>query len=190
MAEDEAFRDWIRRVRAGDQQAAAELVRQYEGEVRRLVRLQLGPRLRRAVDSVDICQSVLGNFFVRAAAGQFDLNEPAQLLKLLATMARNRVLDHARRTANRTVTGGKTLAAAPWRGESPSQALSFKELLEKVRALLSDEERFLAEQRAQGRGWSDIAAECGGTPEALRKKFARALDRAARAVGLEGAGPG
>ena len=58
-------------------------------------------RLRRVLDSVDVCQSVLANFFVRVAAGQFDLDQPEQLLRLLATMARNRILDHVKVTLPR-----------------------------------------------------------------------------------------
>ena len=33
-------------------------------------------RLRRVLDSTDICQSVLASFFVRAALGQYDLDTP------------------------------------------------------------------------------------------------------------------
>ena len=52
--------------------------------VRFEARLRLtDPRLRRQYDSLDICQSVLASFFVRAAAGQYDLDRPEQLLKLL-----------------------------------------------------------------------------------------------------------
>ena len=51
---------------------------------------------------MDICQSILANFFVRASAGEFDIETPEQLQKLLATMIRNKVTDHARReTAER-----------------------------------------------------------------------------------------
>src|SRR5438270_2531785 len=97
MAEQNAFAGLIRRVRAGDELAAAELVRRYEPHIRRAIRMQLrDPRLRRALDSVDICQSILANFFVRAASGQFELNTPEQLLKLLITMARNKLATHAR----------------------------------------------------------------------------------------------
>lgn len=43
--------------------------------------------------------------------------------------------------------------------------------------------------RQQGLEWAAIAAELGGSPEALRKHFTRALDRVARRLGLErGAG--
>ena len=33
---------------------------------------------------MDICQSVMASFFVRAALGQYQLNTPEQLLNLLA----------------------------------------------------------------------------------------------------------
>src|SRR5437870_1877835 len=98
MSEEAAFRDLIHRVRAGEQEAAAELVRQYEPEIRRAIRLRLtDPRLNRVLDSMDICQSVMANFFVRVHAGQFELDKPEQLLRLLVTMARNRLFDQARR---------------------------------------------------------------------------------------------
>ena len=47
------------------------------------------------MDSTDVCQSVLGNFFGRATSGQFELKDPKQLVALLVTMARNRITNHA-----------------------------------------------------------------------------------------------
>ena len=80
---------------AVDEEAAGQLVRSYEPHVRRVIRLRLtDARLRRQMDTVDICQSVLGDFFVRAALGQFELDSPESLIKLLAAMARNRILNH------------------------------------------------------------------------------------------------
>src|SRR4029079_15059120 len=87
-----SFELLIRRVRDGDQQAAAELVRRYEPAIRRAARVRLmDTRLNRLLDSMDICQSVMASFFVRTALGQFQLETPDQLLKLLATMARNKL---------------------------------------------------------------------------------------------------
>ena len=87
MSEDTAFVDLIRRVRVGDEQASAELVLRYEPAIRIAVRVRLNdPRLRRLFDSMDICQSVLGGFFV-ARPGAIRLDTPDQLLKLLVTMA-------------------------------------------------------------------------------------------------------
>ena len=184
-----SFQELIRRVRAGDDEAAAELVRQYEPEIRREVRVRLtDPGLRRVIDSMDICQSVLGNFFARAALGQFELDEPRQLLKLLVTMARNRLTDwarqqHAERRDQRREqsldgaleNGLEPLASDP----SPSQVVAGKELLEQVRGRLSGDERRIAELRAAGSDWSEIAKEMGESPDALRKRLSRALDRVA-----------
>src|SRR3954466_778564 len=98
MAENAAFDKLIQQVRGGDEAAAEELVRQYEPAIRRAVRVRLvNPGWRRVVDSVDICQSVMGSFFVRAALGQYDLNSPEQLAGLLVRLARNKVTDLARR---------------------------------------------------------------------------------------------
>ena len=48
-------------VRAGDEQAVAELVRRYEPYLRQGVRVRLNdPCLRRVFDSLDACQLVVG----------------------------------------------------------------------------------------------------------------------------------
>src|SRR5262245_39077124 len=193
MFDEQSFRELLQRVRSGDSQAAAELVREYEPEIRRAVRLRLSENhLRRVLDSMDICQSVLANFFVRASAGQFDLERPEQLLALLVTMAHNRLLDHARRysTARRDQQRAvsnqeEQLAAIADPAATPSQILSERELAEAVRRQLTEEERYLAEQRAQGRDWADLARELGNQPDAIRKKLGRAIDRAVKTLGLE-----
>ena len=54
--DDAAFSDFLRRIRAGDEEAGAELVRRYESVIRLEVRMRLGDsRLR--FGSHDICQS-------------------------------------------------------------------------------------------------------------------------------------
>jgi RNA polymerase sigma factor (sigma-70 family) len=190
MSEAPSFPDLIRRVRAGDEAAAAELVRHYEPSVRRVVRFRLDPRLRRLYDSLDICQIVLGQFFVHAAMGQFELETPEQLVKLLAVMARNQVHKEGRRQRaarrdHRRDTPGDLAAEAAAAGASPSQEVAARDLLQEVRRRLSSEERRLVELRDAGRDWAAIAAEVGGNPEALRKKLARALSRALRGLGLD-----
>ena len=192
MAGDDSFPTLLRRVRAGDEDAAAEIVRRYEPALRRLVRMRLtDPRLTRLLDSMDVCQSVMANFFVRMAAGQFELETPEQLVKLLSVMARNRLLDHVakqtadRRDLRRRTEGEDALDDVVAVQPTPSQVATAKDLLERVRASMTDEERYLADQRALGRDWADIASEIGGSAEALRKRLARAADRAARALGLD-----
>jgi RNA polymerase sigma-70 factor (ECF subfamily) len=192
MAEDSPFQKLICRVRAGDQEAAAQLVREYEPAIRRAARVwSVDPRLRRVFDSMDICQSVFASFFVRTALGQYELDRPEQLLKLLVNMSRKKLADHARtegaarRDYRRAKAGGdrhKNLAAA---GESPSQEVAGAELLKEFRKRLSEDERQLAEQRSLGLDWSEIAAGRGASPEALRKQLARAVDRVASELGMD-----
>jgi RNA polymerase sigma-70 factor (ECF subfamily) len=174
----------IRRVRAGDEQAAAELVRDYEEAIRLVVRLRLtDPALRRLLDSMDICQSVLGEFFVRATRGQFELEEPKQLVRLLTTMARNKITNYAlqqqaaRRDCRRLAKAPADEGQWPASGPSPSQEVIHQELLREFRSRLSEEERRLADLHAEGRPWAEIAAEVGGTPDGVRVRLARAIDR-------------
>jgi RNA polymerase sigma-70 factor (ECF subfamily) len=192
MSEGESFADLIRQVRQGDARAAERLVRRYEPAVRRVVQLRLQhSSLRRHIDSVDVCQSVLASFFCRAALGQYDLSGPEQLVKLLTAMARNKFANQARKrqglpadpVPGRAATGGLEEAAAD--EPSPSRLAAGRDLLAAVRARLREDERVLADFRARGLEWPEIAAELGGTPDALRKKLTRALDRVARVVGLE-----
>src|SRR5215475_10206838 len=97
MSETAPFADFLRRIRSGDARAAEELVRRYESAIRVAVRTRLtDPALKRRFDSLDVCQSVLASFFVRAAAGQYDLGEPAQLVALLVRMAQNKLAGQAR----------------------------------------------------------------------------------------------
>ena len=195
MSEDSAFRQLMSRVRAGDQEAAAELVRRYEPAIRREVRVRLTDgRMRQVLDSVDICQSVLGNFFARVALGQFEIEEPRQLLRLLVTMARNRVIYWARkyhapqrdRRRERSLEWAIEKQLEPASPEaSPSEMVAGQELLAVFRSRLSEQEREIADERASGNDWATIAANRGSTPEAVRKRMARAFDRVARELGLE-----
>src|SRR5947207_681159 len=92
------FSDLIARLRGGDARAAEELVRQYEPVIRMEVRRQMrDPRLRRTFDSLDVCQSVLGSFFVRASLGQYDLDDPAGVVRLLVGMAHNKLAFQVRK---------------------------------------------------------------------------------------------
>jgi len=196
MANESQFADLIRRVRAGQAEAAAELVDQFEPEIRRAIRMRLtDPRLRRVLDSVDICQSVFGQFFARAAAGQFDLQEPNQLVRLLVVMAQNRLRNHAafqqaaRRDQRRLAADGPAaldgVSGAP---ATPSRVLAGRELLSEVLRRLTPTERRLADWRAQGWDWAAIAAATGEPAGTVRKRLARALDRVSRELGLDEVG--
>jgi RNA polymerase sigma factor (sigma-70 family) len=186
------FADLIARLRSGDADAARELVQQYEPVIRMQIRRQMrDPRLRRAFDSLDVCQSVLGSFFVRASLGQYDLADPAEVVKLLVGMAKNKLAEQIRkersqcRDYRRVEPLDVQHLEMPAAGPSPSQYVAGEELLERVRQALSEEERQLADRRARGRNWAEIAAELGGTAESLRKQFDRAIARVVGRFGLD-----
>jgi RNA polymerase sigma-70 factor (ECF subfamily) len=198
MSDQEEYAEFLRRIRAGDEQAAAELVKRYEPLIRREVRLQLEDRrLCRVFDSMDVCQSVLASFFVRTAAGQYDLDRPEQLLRLLVSMARNKLASAARRqhrlrrdNRRRVSDGANVLGAIADSTPSPSVLVAGQELLQRFRECLDAEEQRMADLRSEGRPWADIAAQLGGTAQARRMQFARAVDRASKTLGLDGEGHG
>jgi RNA polymerase sigma factor (sigma-70 family) len=188
MPDDIPFRDLIGRVRAGDAGAAEELVRRYEPTIRVVVRRRLtDPEMRRLLDTVDVCQSVLANLFIGTAAGQFELNEPEQLLKLLATMVRNKLASHARKQKaarrNRQRVTREEDPADP--NPTPSQVVALQELWQQNRQRLSPEERRLVELRTAGHSWAEIAGQVGGTPDGLRMQHGRAIERLKQELGLE-----
>jgi DNA-directed RNA polymerase specialized sigma24 family protein len=192
MTEEKDFLELILRVRTRDEAAAAEVVRRYERALLREIRLRLrDPRMRRALDSGDICQAVLASFFLRVTSGQYQLEKPAQVLRLLVAMARNKLASQARHSYVRRrdndalragLSGGEDL---PARGPGPDETVAAEDFCAAVREVLSEEEQQLAERRARCEGWPEIAAALGGNPENLRKKLARALNRAARRLGVE-----
>jgi RNA polymerase sigma-70 factor (ECF subfamily) len=148
-------------------------------------------RLSRLFDSMDVCQSVWGSFFVRTAAGQYDLDCPEQLLALLVKMTRNKLVSAARRCQarqrdlrrNRPLSEAE-LAQVQDPSPTPDRKIEGRDLLERFRRGLSKEERHLADLRSQGLSWPQIAEQLGGTAHARRVQFSRAVERVSREMGL------
>ncbi len=192
MAEAQSFEDLLEKVRTGDAEAAEKLVRTYEPAIRRAIRFRMSDtRLGAAFDSMDVCQSVLGSFFVRAATGQYDLEKPEQLMGLLVSMARKKLamkVRHERaamRDNRKRVSGDPVEHNLAGSASTPSGMFQAKEMLGEVQARLSPEEQELVKLRSDGMEWRDIADQMGGSPEALRKKLARAVDRVASELGID-----
>lgn len=192
MSAGSPFAEFLKRIRAGDSQAAEELVRKYESLIRRQVRLNLeDSRLSRVFDSMDVCQSVLKSFFVRTAAGQYDLDDPKELVRLLVRMAQNKLASAARnehrkkRDQRRTATGDDALGGIAGATPTPSEVVEARDLLAETRRRLTPEERLLADLRGQELGWEEIAQRLGGTAQARRVQLSRAIDRVALELRLD-----
>ena len=192
MFDAATFAALLKRVRAGEQDAAAELVRQYEPLIRHEVRLRLeDQRLRRTLDSMDICQSVLASFFMRAAVGEYDLQEPEELVRLLVTMTRNKVASASRKQYRQKrdqrrmeVDDSQRLAGVAGVDLTASQVVSGRELVDHARGLFRGDERQIADLRANGAVVGGDRRAIGGTAQARRVQYSRAVARVAQELGL------
>ncbi len=188
------FSDLVRRIRSGDETAAASMIRQYEPEIRREVRLRLrGSALRRIVDTMDICNSVLGRFFVSAAVGEFELKDPREVLGLLIKMTEHRVIEWSRRmkAQRRDIRRDRPLGALPDEGQgiaapqaNPSAEARAADLLEQFRSRLDDDERRIADLRSQHMPWAEIGKSLGQNPDTLRRRWDKTRERVATEIGL------
>jgi RNA polymerase sigma-70 factor (ECF subfamily) len=192
MLQHPEFAEFLQRIRAGDAQAAEELVREYETPVRAVIRARLtDPRLRQQFDSVDVCQSVMASFFFRVAAGQYHLREPEDLVRLLVRMAQNKLSNRRRhhyqeeRDVRRLQEMGSQAPELAGNSPTASQIVFARELLQRLRELMTPEERQLAERRLAGHSWEAIAQKLGGTAATLRKQYSRTMARLAPFLGLD-----
>ena len=91
------FRDLLAQIKDGSQKAAWQLLEDYGPHVYRVVRYHLGPGLRAKFDSADFVQSVWASFFLNCVQIQ-SFSEPSELIRFLAALARNKVIDKVRRS--------------------------------------------------------------------------------------------
>jgi DNA-directed RNA polymerase specialized sigma24 family protein len=181
MPESDDFALLIRRVRAGDPLAAQELFSNYEPAIRREARLRLGPSVRPVYDSTDISQSVFGSFLLRIIAGEYELETPRHLMRLLLAIARNKVRERIR---NRREASLGTFEAE---AEDPTHGILTRDFVVEFRRRLSADELALWERRRQDLSWQAISTELGTPEPSLRKRYSRAIRRVASELGLEDA---
>jgi RNA polymerase sigma-70 factor (ECF subfamily) len=81
----------LRRLREGNQDAAAELYERYVERLRALTRANRPAALSRTLDVDDIVQSVFANFFQKAGQGEYDVPAGEELWKLFLVMALNKI---------------------------------------------------------------------------------------------------
>lgn len=194
---DDAFRELIHRVRAGDEEAMADFIREFGDQLRRFIReLLTDPRICQVHSASDLFQSILFDFYLRLAAGQYDFANPSELIGFLRTIAANKVHKVARGekaqrrdVRRRSPNADADLQTVPDSSPSPSEAAIARDLLERVLGLLPADLRDVAIGRGQGRTWEELAVKRGVTPEALRKRFDRSLDEAVERLNPENLEP-
>jgi RNA polymerase sigma factor (sigma-70 family) len=182
--EDANFPEWMRRVRTGDPDAVAEFVGRFGPQIRRAIRVRgTGGRLQRILDSEDLCQTVMRRFFEHTDDASTPAEDPAMLLNWLLEVARNRLREQHRRDRAKKRGGGRLREVDPAvldqlagdESDIDGRAAD-RELLAFLMERMTPEQRRVAERRADGDDWADIARDHGTTPEAMRKRYRRGLD--------------
>jgi RNA polymerase sigma factor (sigma-70 family) len=184
MGEPPDLLDLIRRVRSGDEAAAAKLVQCFEPFIQRVVRLRMRQRgdyevLRRAVGASDVCQSVFRSLFRGLRNHRYQLEQPGDLERLLQKMVRFNVATTARRASVRlrhliheSEPGGWIDSAPP-----PDEEVADRELIEMIQEQFSADELELLTHWLDDIPWSDIGRKIGCTPDAARVRLQRAIAR-------------
>ncbi len=183
MSEPAANRDLLEQWRAGDQQAARQIVDRYAERLIALARRRISQRLNSRVDPEDVVQSVFRTFFVRVKEGQFHIEEEDDLCKLLMRITVHKTLRQvdfhkaAKRDPSMEGTQGdreregmfELLDSEP----TPEAAAMFLDQLEHFLAQLRPQEREILEMRVQGYSNDEIAAKLGIYDRKIRRTIER-----------------
>jgi RNA polymerase sigma factor (sigma-70 family) len=189
--EEEELKQFLARIRAGDEDAARELLRRYEAKVRLVVRRQLPKLMRSRFDSQDFVQSIWGSFFRRIKDSPLELQDAGNLIGFLARAARNKVIDEYRRASSRK--HDMRREESMWEGaehreladaaETASEVAEASEALVQLRGLLPENRREVLELKAAGFSTAEIAARLGLSERTVR----RVIEDLRRRAGIDDA---
>ncbi len=149
--------------------------------VRIVVRAEMGRRLRDHRESADVCQSIAKSFVDDLRGGRLRFENERALAAYLRLAVRNKLAELARRDralkrgGGAEPTEGVHEAAAPH--EDSEQPRLSREEWARLRDLLGEEERRLAELRMRGLEWEVIGAELGVSAAVARQRFSRMARR-------------
>jgi RNA polymerase sigma factor (sigma-70 family) len=176
----------LARVRAGDEEALAELLRQYEPKIRLTARYLLRPILRRYLDSIDVAQSVQFDLMRGLRRGSFDLADSETFVALAVTVVRRKVAQHWRhlQTEHKLRFGpsdepGRSASrlSSPEMPDDPARTVQQSEDLQAFWKWLDPIERRVLELRLQGYTTEEAAAEMGCAANVLRVRLSRLRKR-------------
>jgi RNA polymerase sigma factor (sigma-70 family) len=181
----------IEQARAGDQAAWQQLMDLYYPQIRAYIGNQMDQQLRKVLDSTDIVQSVVTNFWLRLIAGEFDFTNEASVLGLLMTIAKGKLIDNWRafhatdkRDLKKEIEG-LDMHAIGTGDSTPSMLFAEKELVGRLYEMMSEEEQVIFKLRIAGSTWADIGKELDKSADAVRKQYERAIERIIAELALE-----
>lgn len=164
-----SFAELVEAARRGNEAAARELVTTYQPYIIRTIRRHMAAEIRRKFDSQDFVQAVWASFF-RYREGALQANEPKQLARFLAVMARNKLFEELRRryssqkydvARERSWEDVAESECGSRKVGTPSQLLMAHESWQRLLDGLSTRDQAIVELRMAGETQASIAAKLG-----------------------------
>ena len=182
----EDFAALLARARHQDQDALAALVQSYESKVRLVARVLLGPALRPYLDSVDLVQSVHRSLMLGLRQDKFDISSPEKLMALALTLVRRKAARkwrHLKRQQRLNGPPGDSsnlsdlLLSLHSTEADPARTAQFNDAVTHLCDNLDATEQRMMQLHVEGQSTSEIAAELGINPIALRVRLTRLRQR-------------
>lgn len=179
------------RIREGDATAWDELYRAYHDELLFVARMNLGNKLRSALDSEDVLQSAALEAF--RALPRFEYREEGGLRRFLHRLVVNKIRDRADTHGAQKRAGAVQLTDTLMRGLAgsgePTYASAKYEQLERCLGRLPEEmRRVILLRKIEGYSSKEAAEHMGATDAATRKLYSRAMAKLASLMHGDGGG--
>jgi DNA-directed RNA polymerase specialized sigma24 family protein len=169
------LQEFLALIQRGDERAVEALLQEMDPFLRRVIHLRLlDGRLRHAVDTTDILQSLIKDFLRQPSVGEPAETSSAELCAYLAAAVRYKVQTRLRK--ERRHAGS---LPEEWEPASPEpdvgQRVEDHDFAAAIRGRLGESVRLLFDLKAQGLTWHEVAAQLGGRADALRMRLNRAV---------------
>ena len=188
-ATNDSFREWLTRLRAGDDAAGRAVFQRFAHRLIGLARRQFHASLKYKVDPEDVVQSAYKSFFRGFDEGKFTLGSWDGLWGLLTLITMRKCADQVEyhraecRDAMREVPAaaegetGATGIEALSREPTPQEAAVLSETVEQLLASLDEDERPIVELSLQGYTTQEISQQIGRPERSVRRLRERVRQR-------------
>lgn len=190
MPTSDSFAALISQLRAGNEEAAAQVFHRFAERLIGLARARLQDGLQGKLDPEDVLQSVFRSFFRRQQAGQFDLDNWDSLWSVLTVMTLRKCghlkeyFRAARRDVRREEQGTaealQALDALCAREPTPEEAAGLTDLLERLLRDFDERDRRILTLHLQGYNHAEIGQEVGWAERTVQRTILRARKRLQR----------
>lgn len=164
----------LRRIKAGEDDAATELYRRYAARLINLAAAKTSPDVKQRVDPEDIVQSVFRTFFRRASLGEYEVPDGDELWKLFLVIGLNKIRavagyhKAAKRDVRHTAGGEAAVSADAVRPDD----MAFRTLqltIDELLAPLPETHREIIRLRTDGYEVAEISAQVGRAKRSVER---------------------